>query len=947
MKKTLLLPVLLITLMTCQTGEKTTDSNFHLEYKKFKLDNGLEVVLHVDRSDPVVSVVLAAHVGSAREKPGRTGFAHLFEHLLFLQSENLGKGGLDQLSARIGGAGANGFTSRDITTYYQTVPKDALEKMIWAEADKLGWFINTVTEPVLFNEISVVKNEKRQVVDNRPYGHTNYVIAKNLYPQGHPYSWTVIGSMADLQASTLEDVKEFYKRWYVPNNTTLVIAGDFDIQQTEEWVKKYFDEIPSGMEVNALNVEPVRLEKSKRLYHEDNFARLPELNLVWPTVKTIHNDYFPLVILSKYLSDGKKAPLYKKLVEDLKLTAGVNMNNYSTELEGEMSLTVRAFPDIELDSVLSAIQETFRMFESTGIPEADLQRIIAGMETDFYRDLSDVSGKSIRLAHDNILTGDPGYSEKRLEQLVSVSTDDVIRVYNTYIGGKDYVATSFVPLGETDLILEGSSRANVVEEDIEEAISETYDLSKEVPFEKTPSTFDRSQEPPYGEPIELTVPDVWEFIMENGIRVSGIENREVPLVYFTLHLEGGQLMESQNQAGISNLMAEMMNRGTRNRSPEELEDAIKQLGSTIRISSSQEEILATCVSLAKNYTSTMALLEEMLLEPRWDEAELKLVKKNVESQLVQQEGNPNAIASNKFNEILYGKDDTRSVNRLGTVETSGSLTGKDLEAFYERTFYPSLVRLNVIGAIDQESVKHSLESLNARWIKNNVHIPEPSDPVSNSMKSVFFYDVPGAKQSVIYLGYMALAETDEDFYPAVVMNYILGGGGFASRLTQDLRVEKGYTYGIRSGFFGSNYRGPFRISTSVQSKITLEAAQSIKEIVENYGTTYSETDLSTTKGYLIKSNARAFESARAKLHLLDVTSAYGWSPEFIKEREDIVKNMTVERIQELSRQYLDMNRMFWVVVGDANTQLERLRKLGAGDVVLLNQITNDPASTEP
>lgn len=936
MFKSPLILVFLISLFACRQGGSPEEDSFHMDYEKFQLENGLDVILHVDRSDPVVSVVLATHVGSAREKAGRTGFAHLFEHLLFLESENLGRGGLDQLSARVGGAGANGFTSRDITTYFQTVPKDALEKMIWAEADKLGWFINTVTDPVLSNEISVVKNEKRQGVDNRPYGHTDYVISRNLYPEGHPYNWTVIGSLADLQASTLEDVKEFYNTWYVPNNSTLVIAGDIDISQTRDWVRKYFHEIPRGKELDVLEKRPGVLETSKWLYHEDNFAKLPELNLTWPAVDRAHEDYYPLRVLTDYLSVGKKAPLYKMVVETKELSAGVGMDHNSSELAGEVNLSVRAFPGIRLDSVLLAIHEAFSMFESDGIPEADLQRILAGMETDFYRQLSDVSGKGIQLAHNNILTGDPGYSEKQLELLLQVTTDDVVRVYNTYIKGRNFVATSFVPRGELNLALEGSIRADVVEESIEESIAETYDLSKQVPYEKTPSSFDRSKEPPYGEHLELTVPTVWESTLENGIRVSGIENREVPLVYFRMLIDGGQLSETHDQAGISNLMAEMMNRGTRNKSPEELEDAIKQLGSSIRISSGQEELTISGVALAKNYLATMELVEEMVLEPRWDGAELELVKKSVESRLQQQSGNPNAIASNKFNEILYGKADIRSRNRLGSVETVKSTSMEDLKTFYERTMIPSCSRLNIVGAVDQASAEASLVSLNERWLKRETQPNEIPDPESSQKNAVYFYDVPGAKQSVIYLGYLALAETDADYYPATVMNYILGGGGFASRLTQELRVNKGYTYGIRSGFSGSGYRGPFTISTSVQSKITLEAAQSIIEIIEDYGATYSEADLATTKGYLIKSNARGFESAGAKLEFLNLTSAYGWSSGFIREREEIVGNMTVDRIKALCEQYLDLDHMAWLIVGDAKTQKERLKELGLGEVVVLN-----------
>src|SRR6186713_3195552 len=246
-------------------------ASFKIPYEKISLPNGLQVIFHIDRSDPVVAVSLTAHVGSAREQEGRTGFAHLFEHLLFLESENLGKGGLDKMTARIGGSGANGSTNRDRTNYLQTVPNDALDNMLWAEADKLGWFINTVTDPVLAKEKQVVKNEKRQGVDNVPYGHNSYIIDKNLYPSDHPYNWQVIGSLEDLQNATLPDVKEFFKRWYVPNNVTLVVAGDFDAAQARKWVEKYFSEIKKGQPITPLAKRPGVVKETVKLYHEDNF----------------------------------------------------------------------------------------------------------------------------------------------------------------------------------------------------------------------------------------------------------------------------------------------------------------------------------------------------------------------------------------------------------------------------------------------------------------------------------------------------------------------------------------------------------------------------------------------------------------------------------------------------------------------------------------------------
>lgn len=367
---------------------ESAEVSFDVEFEQYELDNGLTVLMHVDRSDPVVAVALTAHVGSAREKTGRTGFAHLFEHLLFLESENLGKGGLDAMSSRIGGSGANGSTSRDRTNYFQTVPNDALEKMIWAEADKLGWFINTVTEPVLAKEKQVVKNEKRMRVDNRPYGHNGYVIGRNLYPEDHPYNWQVIGSLEDLQNAQLEDVKEFFKTWYVPNNVTLVIAGDFDVAQAKQWVEKYFGEIPRGADIPLQDKQPVVLENSKRLYHEDNFARLPMLTLTWPTVHRYHPDEHALDILAALLADGKKAPLHQVLVDEQKLTSGVSMYGSNSELAGSMHLGVRAFDGIDLDQVLVALDEGRARFEKEGFSDADLDRIKAGAERRFYEQFS-------------------------------------------------------------------------------------------------------------------------------------------------------------------------------------------------------------------------------------------------------------------------------------------------------------------------------------------------------------------------------------------------------------------------------------------------------------------------------------------------------------------------------------------------------------------------------
>jgi zinc protease len=908
-----------------------------LPFQKFTLPNGLEVIFHIDRSDPVVAVNLTAHVGSAREKAGRTGFAHLFEHLLFLESENLGKGGLDKMTARIGGSGANGSTSQDRTNYLQTVPKDALEKMIWAEADKLGWFINTVTDPVLAKEKQVVKNEKRQSYDNAPYGHTMYVINKALYPVDHPYNWQVIGSLDDLQNAKLNDVTEFFRLWYVPNNVTLVLAGDFDPVQARKWVEKYFSEIKRGEPIKSMAKRPGVIKQTIKLAHEDNFAKLPELTMAWPTVEDVHPDSYALEVLAEYLSETKRAPFYKVLVEDSKLTSKVQIANYTSELAGQFMLKTRAFDGKTLDEVAAAVDKAFAKFEAEGIPQKDLNRIKAGLETKFYSSVSSVLGKSALLAEYNYLTGNPGYVETSVKKTLAVTTADVRRVYDTYIKGKPFVATSFVPKGKLALALSGSGKAEVVEEKVVQGAEDAVDPSANAAYAKTPSTFDRSKEPGYGAPPAVKVPVVWDTTLSNGMRVHGIENSEVPLVQFDIAIDGGQLLDKLDKVGVANLTARMMTQGTAKRTPQELEEAIQQLGATINVSANTEDVRVSVTTLARNYQATLALVKEILLQPRWDEKEFALIKQSVLSQIRQQEADPNMLASSNYSAIIYGKGNIRSRNILGTAETVNAITIDDLKQYYSANLSPSVARMHVIGALPKAAIARSLADLNREWKAKPVTLPAAAAVADAVPAKIYFVDVPDAKQSVLRVGYRALAVTDADYYPATVTNYILGGGGFASRLTQQLREGKGYTYGINSNFSGSNNAGPFTIASGVRSNVTLESTQLVKQILQDYAPAYTEADLETTKNYLVKSNARAFETSAAKLGMLENISKYGWRADYVKDREQIVKAMTLPKIQALSQKYLDPSKMVWLVVGDAKTQLPRMKELGFGEPVLISR----------
>jgi zinc protease len=526
MKKTFQFFLILIiaTLFSCKKENKETALS--IPFEKYTLANGLNVILHEDKSDPMVAVAIFYHVGSGRETPGKTGFAHLFEHMMFQKSENIGE---DQLFKNIQGAGGtlNGSTNTDMTNYYEVIPKNALEMALWMESDRMGYLENTVTKAALVNQQNVVQNEKRESVDNAAYGFNRSLILKNLYPKGHPYSWDIIGEMEDLTNASVEDVKAFHKKFYSPNNATLSITGDFNKDEVKAWVEKYFGEIPAGEKIENRGAMPASVDTTVKLYHEDSFAKAPQLTMVFPTVERYSKDSYALNFLGDLIANTKKAPLYTVLVRDKKLTSRVNANNRSSELAGTFTISVTANPGVNLTEVEKAIFEGLAKFEQDGFTENDLIRIKAGYETRFYDSFANVQGKAFQFAIYNINTGDPSYYKKDLAAVQAVTMDDIKNVYEKYIKGKNFIETSFVPRGEVMLVAEGSVNAGIVEEDVTKAAEVKSEAIAEEPILKTPTKIDRSIMPPPGPEPTVTVPAYWTSSLADGIKIWGIEQHEL------------------------------------------------------------------------------------------------------------------------------------------------------------------------------------------------------------------------------------------------------------------------------------------------------------------------------------------------------------------------------------------------------------------------------------
>lgn len=922
------------------SGESATEESASLsvDYEKYELENGLDVILHKDSSDPIVSLAIQYGVGSNREKTGRTGFAHLFEHMLFQESENVGQ---DQFFKTIQDAGGtlNGGTWKDGTIYYETVPNNALETILWLESDRMGFLINTVTASAFENQQEVVQNEKRQRVDNNPYGHTNWVLDKNIYPEGHPYNWQVIGELVDLQSATVDDVREFYDRFYGPNNATLVLAGDFDTAEAKAMVEKYFGEIKKRQDVPKLKPQPVTIAETKRLYHEDNFAQAPQLHMVWPTLEQYTDDAYALDFLAQILASGKKAPLYKVLVEDKKLTSRTTAYNRSQEIAGEFHIIITGNTGVDLDEIEAGINEGMTLFETEGVTDRDVERIKAGLETDFYNGISSVQGKAFQLASYNVFAGSPDFIEEDIENIKKVTKEDVMRVYNTYIKGKPFIMTSFVPKGQLDLITENSTKAPIVEEEIKEnVITEVEEVTAEV--EKTPSLIDRSVAPTTGDSPALSVPASWTTTLSNGMKVFGIEQNEVPTVNFSLVIDGGHLLDDVAKNGVANLMSDIMMEGTANKTPAELEEEIELLGASINMYTTRESIVIRGNTLVRNFDKTLDLVEEILLEPRWDEAEFARIKTATVNGIKRSDANPNAVAGRVYSRVLYGDDHIFAYPTSGTVESVEAITIDDVKNYYNNYISPSVSKFHVVGKINQEKTMASLNDLDTKWAAKEVSIPE--FPVANNRdkSSLLFVDIPNAKQSVINIGNIGLARTDKDFYSAEVMNYSLGGA-FNGVVNMILREEKGYTYGARTGFSGSKIPGTFTASSSVRTNTTGESVQIFKDEIAKYKNGISEDDLEFTKNALIKSNARRFETQFALLGMLQERSAYDLPANYIEGEEATVRAMTLEEHKALANKYLNEDKMAYLVVGDAATQFAQFEKMGFDEVKMLDKEGNE------
>lgn len=902
-----------------------------IPYEKYVLPNGLTVILHEDHSDPLVHVDVTYHVGSAREEIGKSGFAHFFEHMMFQGSDNVADEQHFKIITEAGGT-LNGTTNRDRTNYFETVPANQLEKMLWLEADRMGFLLDAVTQEKFEIQRATVKNERGQRYDNQPYGLLNEVASKNLYPYGHPYSWLTIGYIEDLNRVNVQDLKNFFLRWYGPNNAVLTIGGDFNKKQTLAWIEKYFGSIPRGAEVAPATYPLPVLANDRFITMSDNYAKVNMLRIVFPSVKSYDNDEAALDCLADIFGRGKNSLLYQNLIKS-GLASQANCYNYTSELAGEFTINVTPFPGKSLEEMYKVVRQTLEDFEKRGVTDNDVDKYISKIEAQTIYRLESVSGKVSRLAAFHTFTGNANYLPTYLKQNTTITKEDVKRVYEKYIKNKPALVLSVASKNDPDNIV--AKQNFTVSEDGYKAPDYGYEG---LVYNKAKDNFDRSKMPKEGSPIVIKAPKVWKSKF-GSMNVIGTETDEIPVVNIILGFRGGSYMERKEQAGIAELFAIMMQEGTQNYTSEEFSAALEQLGSSITIKSSNDETIVQVSCLKKNLDATIKLLEERLLRYNFTQEDFDRNKKRVIQNLNNAMNRPAYIASNVFPKLIYEETAIKSFS--ATEETLKNITLEDVRFFGQNNFSTFEGEVVVVGDIAEKEIMEKLAFINTKISSHPVYIPRADKLAQPSViekgKVVYYVDIPGAAQTEFRIGVVTGVTYDPlgQSYKNTITNYPLGGA-FNSRLNIYLREEKGWTYGARSGFISDKYSGYFIFSGGIKAEATDSALTDVLRIINEYKSKGATTEeLLFTKNAISLSEALKYETGMKKAGFLSNILTYNLPTDYTTKQNEILKNMQLKDLNEVAKNYIPNNSdLVILLVGDKKNIVEQATAKGFKTVEL-------------
>jgi len=912
MKKFFVCLLILIAFMTtnnafAQSGDKLPP----IKIQQYTLPNGLRVIMHQDSSTPIVAVNLWYHVGSKNEVPGKTGFAHLFEHMMFQGSKNYE----DNYSKPLDEAGAslNGTTDEDRTYYYETVPSNFLERALYMEADRMGGLLDAMSQEKLDNQRDVVKNERRQRVDNQPGGTAFERIAEIMYPEGHPYHWTTIGSMEDLTAASMDDVKAFFRQYYVPENAVLVLSGDFETKQAKGWIEKYFGPIGKGATpIKRPNPAQPSLSGEIRKTYEDTVP-LPRLFMVWHSSPQYSADEASLDMLSSILSSGRGSRLQSNLVFGKELAQGIFANNSTSEIAGVFQVTATAARGKSLDDIEKEINVELERIKKDPPTAEEMARALNSIESQSIYGMQTVLGKGGRISSFAGYLNKPDYFQADLDRYRKVTPADVQRAANTYLNGNRLVM-SYVPRkGEGPKMNADANKpssTNEKKKDTARLAEQTARLPKPGPNPK------------------FALPPIEKMKLSNGLNVWMVRQTELPIVSMNLVLKTGGTLDPDERSGASSITASMLNQGTKTRSADDIANQLQSIGAFVNANSGWDSTNVSMQTLTKNLDQALDIYSDVVVNPAFPTAELESNRRRMLGALFQRKSNPTAVSDVVYNKVLYGAQ-PYGRQLSGDEKSVKAMTRDDLVKFYDTNYRPNNATMIVVGDVDSKTLMPKLEKAFGGWKGGDMSAMKAPAAEMMGKPGIYLVDKPNAAQSSVSIGQVGVDRSNPDYYSLQVMNSILGGGGSA-RLFNNLRENKGYTYGAYSRFVYRRGAGPFSASAEVQTAVTKESiVEFLKELNGIRGAIpVTQTELENNKQGLIRRYPSNFETIGAISNQLSNLIVYNLPDTYFNEYIQKINAVTVDDVSRVANKYLDPSKMSIVIVGDRKVIEPKLKELG-------------------
>lgn len=904
MKKIFFIACNLIALSLAAQTVKKQYPQIDIPYKKYVLDNGLRLIVHEDHKAPIAAFNIWYHVGSKNEKPGKTGFAHLFEHLMFNGSENYNDDYF-QLMDEIGATDLNGTTNNDRTNYFENVPVSALDKVLWIESDRMGYLVGVIDSARLAEQRGVVQNEKRQG-ENEPYSVSEELTTKNTYPAGHPYSWTVIGSMDDLNAASIADVKEWFKTYYGPNNAVIVVAGDVNPDDIYQRVKKYFGSIPASPPISK---QSSWVAKMTGTHFEAAQDRVPQSRLqkTWNIPGWGTKEMTYLNLLGDVLTTGKTSRLYKRLVYDEQIASNVYFYTDEKEIGGQFYIIADAKPGIELSQINKVIQEEMQKILTSGPTTVELERAKTGYFAGFVKGMERIGGfggKSDILAQNETYGGSADYYKKTQDWIKGATPEDIRKTGMAWLTDGEYVL-EIRPYGN-------------------------YTAAAE--------TLNRKEQPPLGAAPAIKFPEVKEFTLSNGLKIELVERKSVPVVNMSLMINAGYAAD-QSLPGLSSLAMQMLREGTTTKSSLQLSDQLADLGTTLNTSADLDNSYLSMRALKPNLDASLELFKDVLFNPSFPQKDFDRVKKEKLLAIKQEQSQPIYMGLRVLPGLLYGQGHAYSspYTGSGSAASVNRITRNDLVKYHDTWFAPDNSVLFVVGDVNAAELKPKLEKLFASWKQHPVPVKNISTVSLPAKPSVYIIDKPGAIQSIIFGAELAPSSKDPDHESIQMMNKILGGE-FTSRINMNLREDKHWSYGAFTFLSNALGQGFFTAYAPVQTDKTKESiAEMQKELSGVIGPKpVTDIEFHKVQGNAVSQLPGNWETNSAVMAALQDAVKYNRGLGYLNAYAGMLRQLKTADIQNSAAKIVLPQNLTWLIVGDRTKIEQGIRDLNLGNITYLD-----------